>query len=189
MAFIDMNQKNEVGAGHSNSDNGLSDEELVKRAATYPSLKLHFKGVFSKDTLPRIRDGDCAIVNIENSVDKKGNPLPGSHWVAVGRHKNQSWYMDSFGLPIPPLIERSVHSPIYHRLTEIQSVKSSLCGLFSLAACVCVYQTGEPVVQSLDSFYRLFERPNLDANDSVLTSYLSQCHRSVSDTSQIRKLY
>lgn len=168
------------------TSNGESDTELSKKAREYPTLKNHFKGVFSKDTLPRLREDECAIINIEDSVDEKGHDLPGSHWVAAGRRFNQSWYMDSFGLAIPPLIKNALVGPIYHKQVQIQANDSDSCGWFALAACVCVYQSNQSVTSSLNAFYKLFERPNLEANEPILKTYLSRCHRSMSD---ITKLY
>lgn len=164
------------GSGQST---GLSNSDLLAKAKELGLQTL--KGVFSKDTLPTLHDNECAIVNIENSHDENGNPLPGTHWVAVGIRNHQSWYFDSFGLDIPPLIKKAVPKPIYHSSQEFQSPHSTLCGLFALAACVAAEQT-DHIVKNLDDFTRQFDRPDMNGNDRQVKQYLShhQHHKSKS---------
>ena len=150
-------------------DSGLSDTELAAQAK-----HLHlttFKGCFSKDTLPRLGDNQCAIVNIEDSVDEKGEPLPGSHWVAAGRRQGQSWYYDSFGLGIPPDIKAALRAPIFHVSQEFQSPSSQACGLFALAACA-TSESSDPVTKSLGDLTKRLNRPNLNDNDQIIKNFL-----------------
>jgi hypothetical protein len=48
-------------------------------------------------------------VNLQDSHDSKGNPLPGSHWVALWTDPDgQSAYFDSYGVTVPEAVKRLV---------------------------------------------------------------------------------
>lgn len=49
-----------------------------------------FKGVSPSDKIPKMNDGDFAIVNIDKSYE------PGSHWLGLYKKKD-FWTYDSFG--------------------------------------------------------------------------------------------
>lgn len=176
---------------------GQSDTELKKMAHQCPALRGSFIGVFSKDTMPKcIRDGQCCVVNIQDTVDPQGNPLPGSHWVSAGRHKGQTWYFDSFGLGIPTEIEQALRKsgpgsgPVYHSSREIQAPDSDLCGLFALAACECVqWDPDDKPSVSLERFMSQFDRPNLKLNDRVVKEALAEGRRARSGTGFQRFMY
>lgn len=58
----------------------------------------NFIGVYSVDTIPPNlwKKNCCCIINLSEAH------LPGSHFIAVYiDHRNDLWYMDSFGLPPP----------------------------------------------------------------------------------------
>lgn len=168
-SYID--EKKDTGKGSSNV-------ELEQEAN---ALKLPgFLGCFSKDTMPRIRDGECCVVNIQETHDSNGTALPGTHWVSCGTRKGHSWYFDSFGLGIPPKIESSLRAPVCHQSSQVQANKSDECGLFALAACVEVSHSNHNPSKSIESLVHLFDRPNLEENDRVVKNYLQSCrlHRS-----------
>lgn len=71
---------------------GRTDEEIKQEAARLNGWNDQFTGVYSKDQLPSLKNNQSAVVNLQNSVDKKGKPLPGSHWVSTGIHNNKPWY-------------------------------------------------------------------------------------------------
>ena len=56
----------------------------------------YFRGVFSKDMLPKqIKNRECGIINLNDHIGA------GTHWVCY-RNIDRFWeYFDSFGLPMP----------------------------------------------------------------------------------------
>ena len=53
--------------------------------------KSRFNGVYSRDNLPKIKDGTY-IINLDEYSDI------GTHWVALYVHNNDVTYFDSFGV-------------------------------------------------------------------------------------------
>lgn len=155
-------------------EHGQSDAELESDAKKIPSLRPHFKGVYSKDTIPFIRSEECVIINIQDSQRPDGTPLPGTHWVAAGKHANESWYFDSFGLSVPENIKQKLSGHIVHYPTEIQGPDSEMCGWYALGACAAIYQKNIAPSKTLAEYLKRFDRPNLTENDPVLKSYLNQ---------------
>jgi hypothetical protein len=89
-----------------------------------------FRGVFSKDLLPRDRRGgeECGIINLQNS-----NVGGGTHWTAYFVRKC-SYYFDSFGLD-PPIEMRNYLGPrIIINQQKIQGADELLCGQY----CLCL---------------------------------------------------
>lgn len=75
----------------------LTDKDLIRYAK---KLKLpYFKGVFMRDTLPRIppNKNESAIINLD--VQRNA----GTHWVAYKKRGNIVEYFDSFGALKPPI--------------------------------------------------------------------------------------
>lgn len=114
----------------------LSNIDLEEAAKKY---NIPLAGVFSKDLLPsKLQKGFGYIVNLENSVDSNGNQLPGTHWVSVFCSPTMGFYFDAFGFPAPIQIENSLKNtyhgkPYYMNSTEIQSIRTSICGYY------CIY--------------------------------------------------
>ena len=50
-----------------------------------------WRGVYPSDRVPKLKDGDMAIVNLDKHDE------PGSHWIAVALRKNNLLVYDSFG--------------------------------------------------------------------------------------------
>uniref|UniRef100_A0A2S2QSI0 Ubiquitin-like protease family profile domain-containing protein n=2 Tax=Sipha flava TaxID=143950 RepID=A0A2S2QSI0_9HEMI len=75
----------------------LTSEDIINNVV---KLKIrHFRGVFSRDSLPKKPlKIECAILNLDSFY---GN---GTHWVCYYRFKNKVIYFDSFG-NLPPPIE------------------------------------------------------------------------------------
>ena len=67
---------------------GLTNFEIQK----YYQNERRFKGVFSRNNLPKkINDGACAI-NLDEYADV------GTHWIALFCNRNEIVYFDSFGV-------------------------------------------------------------------------------------------
>jgi hypothetical protein len=158
---------------------GRSNVDLERGARMMPGLASQFKGVYSKDELPRLGDNQCAIVNLADS-DK-----PGTHWVATGIKHNQPWYFDSFGLGVPKNVAKQLGAhagAIVHTPVQIQSNNSNRCGDFALAACQTVATTGHTSTpqRALQQFVSHMNIPNLENNDHTIEQKLKSAshHKS-----------
>ena len=65
----------------------LTNFEIQK----YYQNELRFNGVYSRDNLPKIKDGSY-IINLDEYSDIE------THWVALYVHNNDVTYFDSFGV-------------------------------------------------------------------------------------------
>ena len=110
----------------------LSNYDLLDAARRFNIL---LNGVYSKNELPRIPPMGGYIINMENTHDSAGNPLGGSHWVAVWiERKGFCAYFDPFGFPPPIEIENWLgRKTLYINNIMIQSIASEICGYY------CIY--------------------------------------------------
>ena len=90
----------------------------------------HFKGVFSRDSLPyQIKKNECGIVNLDSKIGS------GTHWIAYRNGKSHAEYFDSFGLEMPFEVAQYLNTSgkqIYYSGDEIQERDSVLCGHWCL---------------------------------------------------------
>jgi hypothetical protein len=90
-----------------------------------------FRGVFSSDTIPKMKDGDMAIVNVDTS------DMPGSHWTSIVVQNGDTYFYDSFGRKAEKLIPSllGLGKPIKEdkKGTAEQKVSQKDCGQRSLA--------------------------------------------------------
>ena len=56
----------------------------------YLKYEFKFNGVYSKDNLPKVKDG-AYIVNLDDKQSK------GTHWISLFIEKNTAVYFDYFG--------------------------------------------------------------------------------------------
>ena len=112
----------------------LSNLDIIKICK---DLKIkNFIGVFSKDLLPKISKDGFYIINLENSKDKNGFPLPGSHYVALYLFNKDALYCDSYGIIMPKEVENFCKNRnLYYNTTEFQDYNSDCCGWFALMFC------------------------------------------------------
>ncbi|GFS91664.1 hypothetical protein TNCV_4866761 [Trichonephila clavipes] len=84
----------------------------------------YFQGVYSRDTLPPLKEHMCAIVN---SVDSS---QPGTHWLALFvNDKRELEFYDSFGHP--PVfynISTTTYLDVLWNSKVFQSPTSNVCG-------------------------------------------------------------
>ena len=86
-----------------------------------------FNEVYSRDNLPRIKDGAYAI-NLDEYSDI------GTHWVALYVQNNNVTYFNSFGVEhIPKEIKEFVKNKnIITNIFRIQAYDSIMCGYFCI---------------------------------------------------------
>ena len=87
----------------------------------------HFRGVYSRDGLPKqIKKDECGIINLDSQLG------PGTHWVAYRNVESTCCeYFDSFGLIMPNKVIKYLMTSgkqIFYSGDEIQERDSVLCG-------------------------------------------------------------
>ena len=92
----------------------------------------HFRGVFSRDNLPKlIKNRECGIVNLDSKIGR------GTHWVCYRNFVGDKYceYFDSFGLMMPIEVQRYMATSkkqLVYSGDEIQERDSVLCGYWCL---------------------------------------------------------
>ena len=95
-------------------------------------LGVKFKGVFPSDKIPKLNDlSPYCILNLDKSKE------PGSHWVALAKHGNNSILYDSFGRDnkqIIPALRYSGNGRIIDTDDDVeQKILETNCGARSLS--------------------------------------------------------
>ena len=115
----------------------------------------HFRGIYSRDGLPRKIRKECGIINLD---DIKG---PGTHWVCYRNIDNVVEYFDPFGLIMPNEVLKYFHTSkkrIVYSMDEIQNRNTVLCGYW------CLYYLFER--QSGTSILDVIHNPHFDDDNS-----------------------
>ena len=97
----------------------LTNFEIQKYYQNEP----RFNGVYSRDNLPKIKDG-AYVINIDEYYDI------GTHWVVFHVQNNDVTYFDSFGVEhIPEQIKTFISNKnIKTNIFRIQAYDSIMCG-------------------------------------------------------------
>ena len=90
-------------------------------------LGVKYKGTFPSDKIPRLNDlSPYCILNLDKSTE------PGSHWVALAKHGNDSILYDSFGRDnkkIIPNLRYSGNGQIFNTDRDVeQKIQEQNCG-------------------------------------------------------------
>ncbi len=99
-------------------------------------LGVKFKGAWPSDRVPRLKNGDMAISNLD------GSDSPGSHWVALAKDGGKTMVYDSYGRKsrrIIPSLHKGGRSAVDTDLDAEQNAVQKNCGQRCLAA-LAVYQ-------------------------------------------------
>lgn len=89
-------------------------------------LGKRFRGVFPSDRLPELANGECCIVNTDDSAG------PGEHWMSVYRSAGKNILQDSFGRPASEILP-SLPEADNADLDAEQHPKEVNCGARSVA--------------------------------------------------------
>ena len=94
----------------------------------YFHYKSRFNGIFSRDDLPKIKDGS----DVTNLDDKQSK---GKHWVSLFTERNEGVYFDSFGTEYShqEVLTKTKDKPVPHNIFRIQSVDSIMCKFYCIA--------------------------------------------------------
>ena len=120
-----------------------------------------FHGVYSRDNLPKVKDGTY-IRNTDEYSDI------GTYWIALYLQNNNVTYFDSFGVEhIPKKIRTFISNKnIKTNIFRIQVYDSIMCGYFCLA-CIDFMLVGK----TLTKFTNLFSPNNFIKNDNIILNY------------------
>ena len=101
----------------------LTNFEIQKYYQNEP----RFNGVYSRDNLPKIKDG-AYVINLDDYSDI------GTHWIALYVLNNDATYFDSFGVEhIPKEIKTFISNKnIKTNIFRIQAYDSIMCGYFCI---------------------------------------------------------
>jgi len=125
----------------------------------------NFAGCHSKDRLPPVKQNYWYIVNMEDSVDKNGIPLPGTHWVSFITKNNILYYFDPFGIICPvEILKVDPNDTVVYNTEQLQNEESTCCGFFSIAL---ILSNKSDIKNDFQKFIRNFSN-NTSRNDMVL---------------------
>ena len=120
-----------------------------------------FNGVYSRNNLPKIKDG-AYIINID------GYESIGTHWIALYLNANKIVYIDSFGVQhIPKEIKKIVgNKNVITNIYRIQAYDSIMCGYFCIGFIDFTLKG-----KSLLDYTNLFSPNNYEKNDKITVKY------------------
>ena len=122
-----------------------------------------FSGVFSRDNLPKIKDG-AYVINFDEYSDI------GTHWIAlyVQNNNNNVIYFDSFGIKhIPKKIKAFINNKnITTNVLRIQAYDSIMCGYFCIGFIEFMF-AGKTLIE----YTNLFSPNNFKKNDDIILNY------------------
>ena len=131
------------------------------------------------------------IINLEDSVDKDGQPNDGTHWCFLQCNKYpsgkiESIYMDPYGAPPPESVKEAVKKTtgkngLPHTTTDIQSLMNNACGFYCLALGHFInssqYRTKD-LYEDVGTFIDLFDDLNTSVDFKKNEFILKQFFRS-----------
>lgn len=150
----------------------LTDSQIIDLSKR---MQIPLGGVFFKDEIKDFDYNKSYFINMQDSVDEKGQMNPGTHWVMFQVNKTpngtiQPIYFDSYGMPPPQdikdLVKKKTKLIIPHTKKDIQSLMNNACGFYCLAMAHYInaskYRTGN-LYHDVNDFLDIFE----DLNHSV----------------------
>ena len=120
-----------------------------------------FNGVYSRDSLPKIKDGTY-VINIHEYSDIR------THWIALYVRNNNVTYFDIFGVEhITKEIKTFINNKnIKTNIFRIQAHNSVTCGYFCIGFINFVLAG-----KTLTEYTNLFSPNNFKKNDDITLNY------------------
>ena len=137
--------------------NPLTNFEMKKCYQNEP----RFNGVFSRDNVPKIKDGTY-IINLDGYSDI------GTHWLALYVHNNDVTYFDSFGEEHVLKEMRTFinNKNIKTNIFRIQAYDSIMCGYFCIGFIDFILAG-----KKLTDYTNLFSPNGFSKNDDIIFTY------------------
>ena len=136
----------------------LTNFEIQKYYENEP----RFNGVYSRDNLPRIKDG-AYVINLDEYSDI------GTHWVSLwANNSNNVTYFDRFGVEhIPREIKKFIKNKnIKTNIFRRQAYDSIMCGYFCIGFINYMLKG-----KTLTEYTNLFSPNNFKKNDDIILNY------------------
>ena len=139
------------------SPHPLTNFEIQKYYQNDP----RFNGVYSRENLPKIKDG-VFVINLDEYSDI------GTHWVALYIHNNDLTYFNSFGVEHIPKERKTFinNKNIKTNIFRIQAYDSIMCRYFCIGF-IDFMLAGK----TLTEFTNLFSPNNFKKNDNIILTY------------------
>ena len=120
-----------------------------------------FNGVYSRNNLPKIKDG-AYVINLDEYKSI------GTHWIALYVNAENVTYFDSFGVEhIPKEIKKFIgNKNIITNIYRIQAYDSIMCGYFCIGFIDFMLKG-----KSLLDYTNLFFPNDYEKNDKVILKY------------------
>ena len=127
----------------------------------YYKNELRFNGVYSRDNLPKIKDG-AYIINLDEHYDIE------THWIALYVQNNSVTYFNSFGVEyIPKEIKKFIKNKnITTNTFRIQAYDSIMCRYFCIGF-IDFMLAGK----KLTDYTNLFFPYDFKKNDNIILNY------------------
>ena len=137
--------------------NPLTNFEMKKCYQNEP----RFNGVFSRDNVPKIKDGTY-IINLDGYSDI------GTHWLALYVHNNDVTFFDSFGEEHVLKEMRTFinNKNIKTNIFRIQAYDSIMCGYFCIGFIDFILAG-----KKLTDYTNLFSPNDFSKNDDIIFTY------------------
>ena len=137
--------------------NPLTNFEMKKCYQNEP----RFNGVFSRDNVPKIKDGTY-IINLDGYSDI------GTHWLALYVHNNDVTFFDSFGEEHVLKEMRTFinNKNIKTNIFRIQAYDSIMCGYFCIGFIDFILAG-----KKLTDYTNLFSPYDFKKNDDIIFTY------------------
>jgi hypothetical protein len=140
-------------------------------------LGLPLVGIYNKDELHQqpVENG-FYVINLQDSVDTKGNPLSGSHWTCFLIEHHEACYFDSFGIQPPEEVKHYLKDfiPFCYNTLTIQNPQSGVCGYYVLAYMIFMVENHKKykhLKDRLSAFTSMFDT-DVEKNKKILESYI-----------------
>ena len=135
----------------------LTNFEIQKYYENEP----RYNGVYSRDNLPKIKDG-AYVINLDEYSHI------GTHWVALWVNDNNVTYFDSFRVEhIPKEIKKLIaNKNIKQNIFRIQAYDSIMCGYFCIRFTNYILKG-----KTLTEYTNLFSPNNFKKNDDIILNY------------------
>ena len=157
-----------AGEGTIRAGYGIKKALISPHSLTNFEIKNHyeneprFKGVCSRDNLPKMIKNGAYIINLDEYADA------GTHWIALYVKNNEVIYFDSFGVEhVPGEIKRFIgHKNIKTNIFRTQADNSIMCGYFCIGFIDFMFAG-----KSLTDFTSLFSPYDSKKNDKIILAY------------------
>ena len=140
----------------------LSNIEIPK----YLHYEPRFNSAFSRNNLPRIKDGTY-VINVDN---KKSD---GTHWVSLFIVTNPTLFFDSFEIKYIPqeVLNKIKDKSITHDIFRIQDNESIMCGV----SCIAFIEYMPAGINVLH-YMNLFSPNHYKKNDKIIYKYFKDIY-------------